>query len=223
MNNRNFTINFGLSKFFDSIVFYHRKSMFKTLFQADHSDLYESILDVGSTSDVSLSSNAFLGFLCAQRITSVSDQEITSETINKFPHVNFMLGDALDLKFASGSFDLVFSNAVLEHVGSIKNVSRFISECERIGTKKVILITPNRWFPLETHTKILFLHWLPKKYFRSLLSKIGMEFFAQEQNLNLLSLTDLRKIVLELNLEGVEFKYIKFFGIPSNIVLTIHK
>jgi ubiquinone/menaquinone biosynthesis C-methylase UbiE len=197
--------------------------MFKTLFQDDHANLYESILDVGSTSDVSLSSNAFLKFLRARRITSVSDQEITSQTVNKFPHVNFMLGDALDLKFASGSFDMVFSNAVLEHVGSIENVSRFISECERIGTKKVILITPNRWFPLETHTKIFFLHWLPKRIFRRLLSKIGMGFFAREENLNLLSLKELKKIVLELNLEGVEFKYIKFFGIPSNIVLSIHK
>jgi ubiquinone/menaquinone biosynthesis C-methylase UbiE len=164
-----------------------------------------------------------LNFFNSPKIVSVSDQEITNQTRNKFPHVNFIYGNGLNLSIESSSFDLVFSNAVLEHVGGVKNISKFIHESVRVACKDVILITPNRWFPLETHTKLFFIHWLPQRYFRKLLTKIGMGFFAQEENLNLLSVKILEKLVAELNLEKYEFKYIKFLGIPSNIVLKIHK
>ena len=223
MNKQNFTLNFGLNKFFDSIVYTHRKKMFNYLFADSNNSFYHSILDIGSTSDVSTSSNAFLNFFNSPKIVSVSDQEITNQTRNKFPHVNFIYGNGLNLSIESSSFDLVFSNAVLEHVGGVKNISKFIHESVRVACKDVILITPNRWFPLETHTKLFFVHWLPQRYFRKLLTKIGMGFFAQEENLNLLSVKILEKLVAELNLEKYEFKYIKFLGIPSNIVLKIHK
>ena len=87
---------------------------------------------------------------------------------------------------------MVFSNAVLEHVGGIKNRSKFIHGSVRLDRKYVGLITPNRWFPLETHTKLFFIHWLPQRYFCKLLTKIGMSFFAQEENLNLLSVKILK-------------------------------
>ncbi len=197
--------------------------MFNYLFTNSANNFYSSILDIGSTSDVSTSSNAFLKFFDAPKIISVSDQEITKATRNKFPHVDFIYGDGLNLSIESSSFDLVFSNAVLEHVGGVKNVSKFIHEAVRVARKEVILITPNRWFPLETHTKLLFVHWLPQRFFRRLLKKIGMDFFAQEENLNLLSVKILKKLVAELNIVKYEFKYIKFLGMPSNIVLKIYK
>jgi trans-aconitate methyltransferase len=223
VNKQNFTLNFGISKFFDLIVYAHRSKMFNYLFTNSTNNFYSSILDIGSTSDVSTSSNAFLNFFDAPKIISVSDQEITKATRNKFPHVDFIYGDGLNLSIESSSFDLVFSNAVLEHVGGVKNVSKFIHEAVRVARKEVILITPNRWFPLETHTKLFFVHWLPQRFFRRLLKKIGMDFFAQEENLNLLSVNMLKKLVAELNIAKYEFKYIKFLGMPSNIVLKIYK
>lgn len=223
MNKQNFTLGFGLEKFFDLVVYFHRKKMYKIISPKIKQNKFNSILDIGSTSDTGKSSNAFLSFFEAKHITSLSDQIITDQTKLKFPNVNFVQGDGLSLMFTDSSFDFVFSNAVLEHVGGLANVSKFISESIRVAKTKIIIITPNRWFPLETHTKLLFLHWLPPRIFRNILAKIGMGFFSKEQNLNLLTRTQIHKIVEGLNPSGFDISYIKFAGFPSNIVVEIYK
>ena len=71
-----------------------------------------------------------------------------------------MQGDACDLPFGDGEFDIVHSNAVIEHVGGRRRQEAFVREAVRVGTR-VFLTTPNRWFPLEVHTHLPFVHWLP--------------------------------------------------------------
>lgn len=223
MNKENFTLNFGLQKFFDFIVYHHRKKMYESIFTNLEFMSDRKILDIGSTSDTGKSSNAFLYFFPKNKIISVSDQLITDETKLKFPNVEFVLGDGLSLDFSENSFDIVFSNAVLEHVGKYENVEKFILESYRVSRREVILITPNRWFPLETHTKILFLHWLPKQVFRNLLRFLGMNFFSKEENLNLLTSRDLKKILLNIGIKDYEIQNLRFLGFPSNIVLKLIK
>ena len=223
MNKQNFTLSFGLEKYFDFVVYLHRKKMYKVINPALNSKSLKSILDIGSTSDTGKSSNAFLHFFKAENIVSISDQDITEQTKQKFPNVNFIKGDGLSLTYADSSFDFVFSNAVLEHIGGLNKVKQFISESIRVTKNKVIIITPNRWFPLETHTKLLFLHWLPPKYFRYILDKLGMKFLAKEENLNLLSKSQIYAIVENLSPSSFKISYIKFMGYPSNIVLEINK
>lgn len=223
MNKENFTLNFGLQKFFDFIVYHHRKKMYESIFTNLEFMSDRKILDIGSTSDTGKSSNAFLYFFPKNKIISVSDQLITDETKLKFPNVEFVLGDGLSLDFSENSFDIVFSNAVLEHVGKFENVEKFITESYRVSRREVILITPNRWFPLETHTKILFLHWLPKQVFRNLLRILGMNFFSKEENLNLLTSRDLKKILLNIGIKDYEIQNLRFLGFPSNIVLKLIK
>jgi len=85
--------------------------------------------------------------------------------------------DGRDLTFGSKSFDLVFSNAVIEHVGDQRDQIRFISEHDRVGNSW-IFTTPNRLFPIESHTQILFSHmrksWRHPYVFR-LLSKADLK------------------------------------------------
>jgi SAM-dependent methyltransferase len=78
----------------------------------------------------------------------------------RHPGVRYVQGDACDLPFADGEFDVVHSNAVIEHVGAHARQEAFVREAVRVG-RRVFLTTPNRWFPVEVHTRLPFVHWLP--------------------------------------------------------------
>lgn len=61
-------------------------------------------------------------------------------------------GDACDLRaFADHSFDLVFSNSVIEHVGDRERVAQFAAEVRRVG-RAYWVQTPCHTFPIESHT-----------------------------------------------------------------------
>ena len=85
--------------------------------------------------------------------------------------------------------------------------------------KKIfVLATPNRFYPIELHTKIPLIHWLPKSIYRSILKFLGLSFYANDENLNLLSINNLKKM---LNDQGIiyEIKFIKLFFFKSNIII----
>ena len=63
-------------------------------------------------------------------------------------------------EFTTGEFDVVFSNSVIEHVGDFDDQRRMADEVRRVG-RRFFVQTPNRWFPLEVHTRLPFVHWLP--------------------------------------------------------------
>jgi SAM-dependent methyltransferase len=65
------------------------------------------------------------------------------------------------LPFPDDSFDVCFSNAVLEHVGDEDRQRAFVAEAVRVS-RRVFLTTPNRWFPVELHTRLPLVHWLPR-------------------------------------------------------------
>jgi len=70
---------------------------------------------------------------------------------------NWINADALDLPFADKSFDLVLSNAVIEHVGHENDQLQFVREHQRVAIHWIIT-TPNRYFPVESHTQTIFRH-----------------------------------------------------------------
>jgi hypothetical protein len=70
----------------------------------------------------------------------------------------YVVADARALPFLDGAFDLVISNAVIEHVGALEDQQRLILEHSRVG-RHWIVTTPNKWFPIESHTDVLFAHW----------------------------------------------------------------
>ncbi len=77
----------------------------------------------------------------------------------------FVSGDGCQLPFSDQSFEIVFSNSVIEHVGSTEQQRRFAREVRRVG-KRYWVQTPNRWFPIEQHLLTPVLHWLPKNWQR---------------------------------------------------------
>jgi len=72
-----------------------------------------------------------------------------------------VIGDGRNLQFPDKSFDVAFSNSVIEHVGNWKDMQCFASELRRVGNS-FYCQTPNKWFPVEPHLGTLFLHWWPR-------------------------------------------------------------
>jgi SAM-dependent methyltransferase len=82
-------------------------------------------------------------------------------TINKaYPEIEAVVCDACELPWPDKSFDIVYSNAVIEHVGSFERQMKMASEIMRVG-KRWFVTTPNRWFPFEFHMRLPFVTWLP--------------------------------------------------------------
>jgi SAM-dependent methyltransferase len=95
-----------------------------------------------------------------RQITALGEH--TGEAFStRFPEVSYVQGDALALPFEDGAFDVVFSNAVIEHVGDRERQGAFVREALRVAPR-VFVTTPNRWFPLDPHTLLPFVHWLPR-------------------------------------------------------------
>jgi len=89
------------------------------------------------------------------------------------PGVKFVEASADDLDFADGSFDIVFSNSVIEHVGDAASQRRFALEVARVG-RSYWVQTPNRWFPIEQHLLTPFLHWMPRRWQRALAPRCNL-------------------------------------------------
>jgi hypothetical protein len=140
-----------------------------------------------------------------------------------YPGITFRKADGRDVPFADGPFDVVHSSAVLEHVGSRENQLQFIRELCRVARRAVFITTPNRWFPVEVHTVLPFVHWLPAPAFRAILRRLGHDMLSREENLNLVGAGDLRRMCRDLALAHVEIDTVRLWGVPSNLLLTIRK
>jgi hypothetical protein len=70
-------------------------------------------------------------------------------------------GDATNLsQFSDHSFDVVFSNSVIEHLFTFENQRRMATEVQRVG-KAYWVQTPNYWFPMEPHFHVPGWQWMP--------------------------------------------------------------
>ncbi|MDR2904981.1 MAG: class I SAM-dependent methyltransferase, partial [Helicobacteraceae bacterium] len=187
-------------EFADRAIRDAREKMYIKLGEFVNLESLNNVLDVGVTADREMQSSNFFEnrYPRSDRITALSDQD-ASFLENVYSGLKFTRGNALDMPFEDDAFDLVFSNAVIEHAGSRENQTRFISECFRVAKKYIFITTPNRLHPIEFHTVLPFIHLLPKNLHRKILRLLKMDFFASEENLNLLSkkeLLNLAKIAI---------------------------
>jgi len=84
-----------------------------------------------------------------------------SESIHE--NINYIVGDATDLsQFADHSFELVFSNSVIEHLFSWESQVKMAKEAMRVG-KYYYVQTPNKYFIIEPHYLLPCFQFLPKK------------------------------------------------------------
>jgi hypothetical protein len=88
----------------------------------------------------------------------------------------YLEGDACDVKqFADQSFDLVFSNSVIEHVGDEEHQKAFAREARRLG-KRYWVQTPSKYFPVEAHNGMpgwwFYPQWLRERFIRGWKQKL---------------------------------------------------
>lgn len=75
--------------------------------------------------------------------------------------IRYIDGDACAVEgFAERSFDIVFSNSVIEHVGPADKQAEFAREVRRLGHSYWVQ-TPSKWFPIEAHCGMPFWWFYP--------------------------------------------------------------
>jgi SAM-dependent methyltransferase len=107
-----------------------------------------------------------------------------------YPAIPYVQGDACALPFPDGSFDVVHSNAVIEHVGGRERQALFVREAIRVG-RRVFLTTPNRRFPVELHTGLPLVHLLPERHAHRIYELAGTPWAKDN---HLLSAPELRSL-----------------------------
>ena len=157
------------------IAAYQRRRMFDVFLAKTGIQRKDTVLDIGVTSDRTYShSNYFESWYPHKDRITASGMDNASFLEELHPGLRFVPADGRKLPFADQEFDYVHSSAVLEHVGSQENQEAFLSEAWRVARKGIFVTTPNRWFPVEFHTMMPFVHWLPKTAFRKLCDLRGM-------------------------------------------------
>ena len=107
-------------------------------------------------------------------------------------------GDGRMLPFEDNAFDIVFSNSVIEHVGTPADQQRFANEASRVG-RHYWIQTPNRRFPVELHLMLPLIHYLPKRVQRTIVNRFTVwEYITKPSEAERASYT--KHFLNELNL-----------------------
>jgi len=179
-----------------------------------------TILDVGITNSTWRYSNYFeMWYPHQDKITALS---LANAPVfcQAFPKVNIVIGDGRSMGFLDNTFDIAFSNAVLEHVGNNQQQKAFIREIIRVS-KKAMITTPDRSFPVEFHTLLPVLHWFPRSIYAPVYRLTKNEEWASEQHLNLLTFEQFKALFpSDIN---VTFKRQRFLGLSSQLIAFVEK
>lgn len=133
-----------------------RKQHFWETFSLDEKSGLK-ILDVGGTPW-----SSFVSELKGHSVTYLNLDKCEQEIRDGLPEGQFYVqGDACDMPFEDGEFDIAFSNSVIEHVGRYSRQEQFANEIRRVS-KAFLVQTPYRHFPIEPHYNFPFVQYFPE-------------------------------------------------------------
>ncbi len=210
-----------------------RANLFKGLFALNENT---RILDLGSETGSNI--NAVLtGSPVKPENVYIADIDkvLIDKGRDAFGYVPVLIGESGRLPYPDGYFDILYCSSVIEHVtvkkeqvwsiycgSSFKSKSLvrqkdFLEEIQRLG-KQYFVQTPNKHFPIESHSWLPFLAWLPRRLLIPVL-KFTNRFWVKKTNpdwhlLNIKEMTELfygAKIVNE-----------NFFGLTKSIMTVKH-
>ncbi len=153
-----------------------------------------------------------------------SEQDVHISCVNLFPFeptrpdITSIQGDATNMpQFDDNSFDIVFSNSVIEHVSTFENQMKMANEIRRIG-KRYFVQTPNRYFPMEPHFMRIYWQFIPVPIRVKLLMKGDVGFIKkcdtreqalrEIQEIRLMTRSEFQKCFPEGTLIDEKFKFL---------------
>ena len=137
-----------------------RMALFSTLFPVEQTT---SIVDLGGAP------GTWALIAAEPRVTMINIWG-RSFTEGRF---TYRIGDACQLDLPDDSFDIAFSNSVIEHVGDYARQEAFAREVRRLAPRYFVQ-TPYHYFPVEPHFMCLGIQFLPKPLFKALLRRFSL-------------------------------------------------
>jgi SAM-dependent methyltransferase len=178
-----------------------------------------TILDIGTSNAPSEEANILeANYPYPQNITcgTIGDDNYIATA---HPHVKVVkITPGEPLPFRDQEFDIVYSNAVLEHVGGAQERRLYLLENLRVA-KRIFVAIPNRWFPIEHHTGIPLLHYVPS-LFRKLLAGTGYDFWTRPANVDFLGGRTIAKEWPEDRPPTIKYSGVMLGPFSSNIIIT---
>ena len=131
-------------------------------------------------------------YKCRKQVTGggISLPEV-QDYHRSFPGVRVLVFSGCALPFGDKSFDVIYSNAVIEHLADHYTQQRFAAEVARVG-RGWFVATPNLWYPIEPHYHLPLVQLLPQGWQRTLVRGLGRTPY---ENLNLLTKNQLQRLL----------------------------
>ena len=139
-----------------------------------------------------------------------------------FEPYKLVIYDGSIVPFRDRSFDICYSNSVIEHVGDADAVARFASEVRRLAPRYFVQ-TPNRYFFVEPHFICVFIHWLPTSLKRHLIRRGSLWGWMAKpdqktiddwlRDIRLLTVKDMRRLFPD-----AEIVRERFLGLTKSII-----
>lgn len=179
--------------------------LFNSLFQPRPED---RVLDIGASGEVFLRYTFEDVYPYPNRVVAGGKEprEVLSARCY-YPQPRYVVFDGCALPFPDKSFDLVFSNAVIEHILGKGRQVQFAREIMRVG-KSWFVTTPNYWFPFESHYHLPLIQFLPRPLQRHYNRLLGTHIPKGEvQELALLSARQFRRLFPTSEIGGVRVTF----------------
>src|SRR5262245_4353944 len=175
------------------VSLYARQAMYRLFEKTMKPTPETTLLDVGAADVESLETNIVERLYPYKHNITAAGIGSAQGFAASHPDIRFVpIEPGALLPFADKSFDIVCSNAVLEHVGGSVQRQAFLRELMRVG-RSLFLTIPHRWFPVEHHTATPLLHFHPP-LFRAFCRAANKAYWAEPAHLDFL---DGRRILAE--------------------------
>lgn len=199
---------------------YNRKRKFDQFLNTFSIDAATTILDVGYADEEYTGFDNYLErhYPYPENITALGVVE-PKEFGARYPKVRTVVYDGTVFPFADKQFDICWSNAVIEHVGDYDRQLFFLKEVKRVS-RAAYLTTPNVFFPVEVHTRVPFLHWLPRETFNRFITAIGRGWAAGDY-MYLLSLRQVKKLLADAGITDYTITKNRILGFTMDFVVTM--